>query len=111
MRRWPVIPLGRWSVTEFFLRMWASIGQSSEYWCWASTRRRRPAVGCGVRSQNPVGSAGWVAAKYTPAYTAGDMMRGLTRTHENGAYHVAKGWCEVDAHWCHEPEPQADLTT
>ena len=32
--------------------------------------------------------------------TAGDMMRGLTRTHENGAYHGASGWCEVDAHWC-----------
>jgi hypothetical protein len=47
----------------------------------------------------------------TPAYTAGDMKRGDTRTYENGAYHVATGWCEVDAHWCQEPEPQADPTT
>jgi hypothetical protein len=52
-----------------------------------------------------------VARRLTPAPTAGTMMRGLTRTHENGAYHGASGWCEVDAHWCHEPEPQADPTT
>lgn len=46
----------------------------------------------------------------TPALAAQATCRGDTRTHENGAYPVANGWCEVDAHGCHEPEPQADPT-
>lgn len=47
----------------------------------------------------------------TPTPTAGNMILSDTRTNENEGIVCLAAGDEVDAHWCPEPEPQADPTT
>jgi len=61
-RRWPQNPFGRWAVTLAFARIRAGKRKSVGKSACASTRRSRPGVGRGWRSQKPVGTAGAVAA-------------------------------------------------
>jgi len=51
-------------VGDCFLRSCAGSPCQSAPCTLERTRRSLPAVGFGVRSQKPVGSAGWVAAIY-----------------------------------------------
>src|SRR5436309_15363315 len=61
-RRWPHQPFGRWSVTATFPRSRSGNGKSVGKEAWLRSRRRRPGVRRGWRSQEPVGTAGLVAA-------------------------------------------------
>jgi len=45
-------------VTEAFWRIWAGSGKCAEKGTAVSTRRSRPGVGFGARSQKPVGMGG-----------------------------------------------------
>ena len=56
-------PLGKWAVAEFFSRSCPESMASFGNGLPISTRRRRPGVRFGLRSQNPVGIAGMVAAR------------------------------------------------
>jgi len=61
-RRWPQKPFGRWLVPATFPRSRPGKGKSVGNVAWLRSRRSRPGVRCGWRSQEPVGTAGLVAA-------------------------------------------------
>ena len=61
-RRWPHQPVGKWSVTATFPRSRSGKGKSVGKVAWLRSRRSRPGVRRGWRSQEPVGTAGPVAA-------------------------------------------------
>lgn len=61
-RRWPQKPFGRWLVPATFPRSRPGKGKSVGNVAWLRSRRSRPGVRRGWRSQEPVGTAGLVAA-------------------------------------------------